>query len=423
MGEKHANKLNILFITEFFPNTVQPWFLNIVEQSILNGYHATIVAYKKLGSKQPAKFKKLNLKKNTYYYLAGSSSYVGFMFLRLLLFILTKPKFSLSIFVKLCKRKYSQNLSYLKLVKEILRVPVLNKKIDIIHAHHLISAYEYLFIKDLFDVPLVVTFHGQPPIGVPHLNQVQMLELFILSDVFLVNTNFAKRQLIHLGCVSEKIKVIPQGIELDEFKFLSTRNNKTFIFLTVGRIDKNKGHEYAIYAIRDLISKGIKIKYYIVGYGPYIDDLIDLVNELGLNEQVQFLGEVEGSRLSQYYLLADIFLFPSTSIDPGNLSVSHETQGVVVQEAQASGAIVIASSSGGIPECLDRDVSAFVFQDRNVSDLTETLLYVLNNSDKWEEWRLLARNWVEKNFDIRKIGNRLNEEVYLPLIASHSFGK
>jgi len=116
------------------------------------------------------------------------------------------------------------------------------------------------------------------------------------------------------------------------------------------------------------------------------------------------LGEIEREELKQQYRDAHIFILPSIEDVKG---MHTETQGVVIQEAQASGKIVIAAKTGGIPECVDDGTSAFLVEPRNSKILAEKIRWIIENQDKWSKWQVAGRKWVEENYSLEKVGERI----------------
>ena len=124
------------------------------------------------------------------------------------------------------------------------------------------------------------------------------------------------------------------------------------------------------------------------------------------------MERLSDAELRQLYDKSHIFILPSLKAKDG---FHEETQAVVIQEAQASGVIVIATNAGGIPECVDDGKSAFLVNDRSADEITEQVLALLSESDSWGHIRRAARKWVEEHFCSNVIGKRMND-VYVSLL-------
>src|SRR5690606_2043888 len=118
--------------------------------------------------------------------------------------------------------------------------------------------------------------------------------------------------------------------------------------------------------------------------------------------------------LKDIYAKSHIFILPSLKAIDG---FHEETQGVAIQEAQASGLIVIATKTGGLPECVEDDRSAFLVEDRNSQAITEKLQWIIDNPEHWNQWQRDARRHVETHFDIDVTGDRLMQ-IYSDAITN-----
>jgi len=296
-----------------------------------------------------------------------------------------------------------------------LAVPLGLPRISLIHSHAMTLGYEFLRVARMHRAPLVQTFHGLPPAGVAGLSDEKQDQLFRGASRFLVNTEFAKGQLADLGCPVDKMEVLPQGTNLSEFPFEPRPHPGAgpFRFLTVGRLHEDKGHAYALQAMAELVNRGVKFRYHIVGYGPEKSSLEFLSRELGIADRVHFMDEVDDAGLQREYREAHIFLFPSLR----DLRGKHEeTQGVAMQEAQATGCLVVATRTGGIPESVD-GTQARLVPDRNAQALASAILDLVRQPERWSEWQTAGRRWVETRYSIEVIGRRL-AELYTRLLST-----
>jgi len=92
-------------------------------------------------------------------------------------------------------------------------------RLDLIHAHTMVQAYQVAPIARLCRIPMIFTFHGLPPEGVGLLAPDKRRYLFDTCNRVTVNTIFAGRQVIALGCPESKVIVLPQGVPISELPF------------------------------------------------------------------------------------------------------------------------------------------------------------------------------------------------------------
>ena len=279
-------------------------------------------------------------------------------------------------------------------------------KIDIIHSHSLFSSYNYLFLKDIFNIPLTTTFHGLVPNNVTMLAEEKIHDVLNAGDAFFVNTVFAKNQLLRYGCNMEKIHIIPQGTNIEDFQYKerTINHDEPIIILSVGRLSIEKGFHIAIDAIAALIDEQPNIEYRIVGNGVERDNLQKQINDLNLVRNVKLYGSLSTDELLFQYSIAHIFILPSIDLLDG---YHVETQGVVLQEAQASGIPVIASKTGGIPEVIKDQKTGLLFEENNNKELAEKIRLLIMDKTFYKNLSIQGRKDVEHNFRLEVISKKL----------------
>ncbi|MHA1834247.1 MAG: glycosyltransferase, partial [Candidatus Baldrarchaeia archaeon] len=101
------------------------------------------------------------------------------------------------------------------------------------------------------------------------------------------------------------------------------------------------------------------------------------------------------------YVDADVYVLPSR----------YETFPMGLLEAYACGKSVVASRVGGSKDLVINKVTGLLFDSGNVKQLASSIFYLLNNGDKVNEMRLRGRQFVEENFAIERVVDRL-EDLY-----------
>jgi glycosyltransferase involved in cell wall biosynthesis len=139
-----------------------------------------------------------------------------------------------------------------------------------------------------------------------------------------------------------KIKVIPNGIDLADFKNLekAATNHKTILY--VGRLEGYKGVQYVIQAL-PFLSRDIRLE--VVGDGPYKGSLIRLAKTLGVETRVAFYRDLPRDDLLNRYVNADLFVMLS----------KYESFGIVVAEALAAKTPCIVANTSALREWIDND--------------------------------------------------------------------
>lgn len=164
--------------------------------------------------------------------------------------------------------------------------------------------------------------------------------------------------------------LIPPAIDVEYFRrerpthrLMAISPDRPLRILSVGRLEWVKGYEYALAAVRLLVEWGVPFEYRIIGDGAYLEPLTFTRYEMGLTDQVEFLGARPHSDVIQQMEWADIFLHASVSEGFCN----------AVLEAQAMQLPVVASDADGLPENVDDGRTGFIVPRRDPTAMAEKL--------------------------------------------------
>ncbi len=118
---------------------------------------------------------------------------------------------------------------------------------------------------------------------------------------------------------------------------------------------------------------------WLVGPGPALESLRAEAQTRQLTQWVQFTGPVPREEVSLYLLAADLFVFPSVT----------ESQGLVLDEAQAAGLPCIVANGGGAPEAVDYGQTGLVVEPTPEA-FVEAVLYLTRHEAEREALRQRA---------------------------------
>lgn len=238
---------------------------------------------------------------------------------------------------------------------------------------------------------------------------------FPFADLVISNTESGKKFLTQkFKLDSKKIKVIYNGIEIDSEGPLFRK--KEFLLDTgllgnekivgfVGRLEKQKGVQYLIEAMRIINKHDLSIYALIIGDGREKDKLEKYAQSFDC--RVIFLGWKYN--IFQYLKYFDLFILPSLREGMPN----------VVLEAMGQGIPVIATNVGGNKELIEDGKTGFLLEPKNSEQLAKKILEILNFSEK--EKQLItseARKNVTNNFSIERMVTEF-EETYLCLLEKY----
>ncbi|MBA3348662.1 MAG: glycosyltransferase family 4 protein [Actinobacteria bacterium] len=170
------------------------------------------------------------------------------------------------------------------------------------------------------------------------------------ADLFLAATERARRCLLLEGADAGRIEVSYPGVDVERFAGATAEPTDERLVVSPGRLVWEKGHSDVIRALATLDRPP---RLLLVGAGPERERLLRYADDLGLGGRVE-IRAVAHAEMPAVFARASCVVLGSLSIP-----LWEEQFGMVLAEALAAGAPVIASSSGAIPEVLGRDAQLF----------------------------------------------------------------
>jgi phosphatidylinositol alpha-1,6-mannosyltransferase len=173
----------------------------------------------------------------------------------------------------------------------------------------------------------------------------------------------------------------------------------------VSRLVPRKGQDQLIRAVAGLRKRIPDVALLIVGGGPYRKRLTELVTELGVEGNVVLTGSVPWAELPAHYAAGDVFAMPARTRGKG---LDVEALGIVYLEASATGLPVVAGNSGGAPEAVLDEVTGHVVDGRDVAQLRETLVTLLEDPVRARRMGEAGRAWVTEHWRWDVMAKRLS---------------
>jgi D-inositol-3-phosphate glycosyltransferase len=225
------------------------------------------------------------------------------------------------------------------------------------------------------------------------------------------------------------IDIIPCGTDVSTFRPISKVearkqlgiSGKEKVVLYVGRFDKRKGIETLVRATRELraqLEQGEEIdpqnlKLLVVGGSdPQEADgaerrrIEDLVTEMDLTANTEFVGMVGHDRLALYYTAADVCVIPS----------HYEPFGLVAIEAMACGTPVVASAVGGLKFTVISEETGLLVPPHDVAKFAHAIERILTDDIWARKARKQAAARVQQKFSWEGVAIQLSD-LYRRLLA------
>lgn len=212
-----------------------------------------------------------------------------------------------------------------------------------------------------------------------------------------------------------KLRVIHNGVNLQEFQPPTTSRNAAIpLILSASRLVEKKGYPDLLHAYQRLKAAGYCFRSVIYGEGPLEKPLAALIDELGLQAEVQLAGACTQRELSQLLTQADIFaMTPIVTADGDRDGVP-----TVLVEAMACGVPVVSTTVAGVPELVTHEQNGLLTAPHDIDGITAALATLLDDTAKRHQLGCAARNTVVEQFDLHAGAYQL-AQLYTTM-AAHS---
>lgn len=294
------------------------------------------------------------------------------------------------------KSKWWTFLSYLRLMLSIRR-RLKALRPDILHAQYTVTHGVFAAISGFH--PRVVSCWGKDVIWDKRGRMpwfLRFLNRFALKNADLVcsTSRFMIEAIREFVPQNKKIEQIPFGVDCDRFKMEEGRDaqegKKAFRCGFVKTLDPKYGPEILIRAMPQVVETVPDARLVMAGRGPLKEKLELLVNQLGLDNHVEFVGFIPNDQVPGLMQTLDVFV--NCSIYPS------ESFGVAILEASACGLPVVVTNVGGVPEvCLEGQTGIMV-EANNSKELAQALIRLAKDPGLRKKMGLAGRKFVLENY-------------------------
>lgn len=290
------------------------------------------------------------------------------------------------------------------------------EKLDVLHVHYAIPhasaafmAKQILMTYGIY-IPVVTTLHGTDITLVGKDRTFKPVVTFSInkSDGVTAVSEHLRNDTYEFFEIENDIKVIPNFIDLKRFSLKPKDHFKKAIAPFGERIVVHTSNFRKVKRTEDVIRifaklvKTIPAKLLMVGDGPERSQCEQLSRDLGVNENIRFLGKQDA--IEEILSVSDLFLMPSES----------ESFGLAALEAMACKVPVITSNAGGLPELNIDGKTGFLKAVGDIDGMAEKAIYMLEDEERLNNFKenALAR---AKEFDLANI-LPLYENYYVEVI-------
>lgn len=275
----------------------------------------------------------------------------------------------------------------------ILKIRYLLKRhnIRIIHTHDFKSDFYALFASFFLGIRRIATVHGSTRDSLKIRLYLYLSERIIYRYYHKVLA--VSQQLVgwltKCGVDESKIVVIQNGIDPNLIKVMSGENIKldlslppqSHIFGIIGRLFPDKGHLYFIEAFKQVLKVHSNIRAVVVGEGPYGKEIMNKIQDLGLQKEILILGFQKNMRA--VYNTIDTIVIPSL----------REGLPYVLLESMTFKIPVLATAVGDVPLLIKNEQTGILIPPGNGKALEKSMLTMLAHPD---HYRQLAENGYQQ---------------------------
>lgn len=242
--------------------------------------------------------------------------------------------------------------------------------------------------------------HGTSTQGGPRYRLTRGLETYVLHRADHVTTicEGLRKDIVARGISAKRVTVIPNAVQPTSFQFETPPNEALARELNlsgkvvlgfVGSFYKYEGLDMLLAALAKVHREQPQVVVLLVGGGPEEERLRAFAQELGLNQQVYFVGRVSHSDVANYYSIIDYLIYPRRS-----KRITELVTPLKPLEAMALGKPVIASDVGGHRELIEDNQTGILFTAESPDALADRILQAIASEIDLERIKRQGRAFV-----------------------------
>ena len=177
------------------------------------------------------------------------------------------------------------------------------------------------------------------------------------------------------------------------------------VIVCVGRLVHRKGQDTLVEAMPQILKEFPNAHLLFVGVGPHLQFIHKRAVQLGVLENISFVGRVQYRELPRFISVGEIFAMPSRSRLAG---LEVEGLGIVYLEASACALPVVGGLSGGAPDALIEGETGFAVDGRNPDHVAAAVTKLLRDPELAKQMGERGREWIINEWEWRHWSERFN---------------
>ena len=282
---------------------------------------------------------------------------------------------------------------------------IINHDLDLLHVHYAIPHASAAYMAKQIvkgkigrSIPIITTLHGTDITLVGKDKTYEPVVTFSIneSDAITAVSENLREETFKNFPITKPIEVVTNFVDVSRFSKKPIDAFKKVIAPNGEKILVHASNFRKVKRVNDVIKIFSEVRRYMpakllmVGDGPERSATEELARELGVMEDIRFVGKQE--QMEEILVVSDLFLLPS----------EYESFGLAALEAMAARNVVISTNAGGLPEINVQGKTGFMANVGDVSAMSDFAVSILKNEERLEQMKEAAYKHA-LTFDISNI--------------------
>jgi hypothetical protein len=193
-----------------------------------------------------------------------------------------------------------------------------------------------------------------------------------------------------------KLHVIPPGVDTATFSARPPHESEEVVLITAGYLLKRKRIDVVLRALAALRDRGTRLRLLVAGDGPEREALRELAGELGVQDQVEWLGFIENRALAPIYHRADVYVSAS----------EHEGLPTAYLEAFSTGLPLVCADNAGSRAVITEPERGVIVPQEDHEAMAGAISRYTNSRPQLEKMAAHVREVAASQYDWSVIGDR-----------------
>ena len=298
---------------------------------------------------------------------------------------------------------------------------IANEKFDAIHIHDLPLSKVGVEVKRRFNIPLIIDLHENWPALIKTAPHIQTFPGRLLSsnrqwieyerkmlpgaDSIITVIEEAADRVIRLGIEPGKIYMVSNTINFENLSIIVKKiETGAFTIFYGGAINRHRGLQIALKAIKICIGKNIDVRLWIVGDGSFRKQLEELSDTLNIKSHVHFFGQKPFHEMLEILAESDVAIIPHLRTDNNDASSPNKLYQYMYLNKP-----IISSDCTSLKRIINETHTGFIYKNDSFDDLAVLLQKLYNDRNLLNDLEGNGRRAVVEKYNWNTDSKRLVE--------------